>query len=342
MAVVFHHVAVYYRYLTTGVWSPPVTRFYQLIGPLGVSGFFIITGYLFWGRLIRDGGHAKWKSFYIGRLFRISPLYLVAVSTMLVLVVHSEHFHIVVPASKVAKELARWLSLGFLAGFTLDDNPLALVLMAGVTWSIQWEWFFYLSLPLIAFAARYERLRVPFLGVAYACCVICARLTPPPAWSHEYERLVALFLMGMLCATLGAHGGMRRLPDLVSSILIVVLAGSLFLVSEPYSFRAGLVLGCIFYLITSGSTLFGILTSRPARRLGDISYGIYLLQGLALAAVFSTTWAKTFALASPLHYWTCAFAAATLLLILATIAHVLIERPGIALGRRIARKHSTS
>lgn len=36
----------------------------------------------------------------------------------------------------------------------------------------------------------------------------------------------------------------------------------------------------LFHLLTSGATLFGLIELRAARRLGNISYGIYLLQGL--------------------------------------------------------------
>lgn len=43
-------------------------------------------------------------------------------------------------------------------------------------------------------------------------------------------------------------------------------------------------MGCFFYLVASGNTLGGLLTSRPARVLGTVSYSLYLLQGLVLFA----------------------------------------------------------
>jgi peptidoglycan/LPS O-acetylase OafA/YrhL len=95
------------------------------------------------------------------------------------------------------------------------------------------------------------------------------------------------------------------------------------------------LLGGAFFLIVSGCTLFGLLVSRPARRLGDISYGIYLLQGLALVAVLGSGFVHFTALASPLYYWSLVLLAEMALIAIATLAHVAIERPGIALGRHV-------
>lgn len=51
------------------------------------------------------------------------------------------------------------------------------------------------------------------------------------------------------------------------------------------------LLGAAFYLGSSGPILFGILTSQPARRLGDISYSVYLLLlGLALGRCLIARW----------------------------------------------------
>ena len=41
-----------------------------------------------------------------------------------------------------------------------------------------------------------------------------------------------------------------------------------------------------FVLVASGNTLFGALVSVPARILGQISYGIYLLHGILLYFIF--------------------------------------------------------
>jgi peptidoglycan/LPS O-acetylase OafA/YrhL len=51
-----------------------------LLGPFGVSMFFMITGYLFYSQLLKGKGRPNWKKLYIGRVFRIIPLYWFAVA----------------------------------------------------------------------------------------------------------------------------------------------------------------------------------------------------------------------------------------------------------------------
>jgi peptidoglycan/LPS O-acetylase OafA/YrhL len=88
-----------------------------------------------------------------------------------------------------------------------------------------------------------------------------------------------------------------------------------------------------FQLIISGVTLFGLLVSRPARRLGNISFGIYLLQGPVLAASFLVPGVRSAALASPLGHWVVMAVDAILLVLLSTATHAMIERPGVRLGK---------
>ena len=344
LAVVFHHIAYYPDYLRTGRFINPPSRFYTNLGPLGVSMFFMITGYLFWARMLRDEGQTDWIGLYVGRVFRIGPLYLVAVSAMLVIVFSRSRFHLEVPALRLVSQLAHWLLLGVLDGRSANGDANASLLLAGVTWSIQWEWFFYLSLPVLAFVARpmrrAGRRNFVFLMLAYLGCLMLSRLHLPVFWNHEAEKFVALFLVGMMAAALHAKGIRPSWGDRGLSVVALLLALPLFFVSYPYGFGPGLLLGGIFYLIASGCTLFGLLTCRPARRLGDVSYGIYLLQGLVLFAVFQASGLKEFALSSALRFWSCGLASCVLLVLLATLAHVAIEGPGIQLGRRVRARVS--
>jgi peptidoglycan/LPS O-acetylase OafA/YrhL len=94
-------------------------------------------------------------------------------------------------------------------------------------------------------------------------------------------------------------------------------------------------LGIVFYLIISGSSVFGLLLTRPARRLGDISYGIYLLQGIVLYFVFTLEPIRVIALASPALHWIVIGLCALLLMTLAAVTHHLIELPGIRLGKSV-------
>jgi peptidoglycan/LPS O-acetylase OafA/YrhL len=98
-----------------------------------------------------------------------------------------------------------------------------------------------------------------------------------------------------------------------------------------------LILATAFILVIGGADLFGLLLTRPAKRLGDISYGIYLLQGPVLYLVCAPPRFRAFAAGSALGHWTMTMIAATVLVLVATLTHILIERPGVRLGRRVMR-----
>src|SRR5580698_8480250 len=126
-----------------------------------------------------------------------------------------------------------------------------------------------------------------------------------------------------------------RLSDRAASVMALVLLASVFLFRNCYASGPVILLGVTFFLIISGCTVFGLLVSRPAIRLGDVSYGIYLLQGLALAAFFRPGMLRSLAIASPVYHWCLGLLSACVLIAVAVVAHAAIERPGIVLGKRV-------
>jgi peptidoglycan/LPS O-acetylase OafA/YrhL len=106
---------------------------------------------------------------------------------------------------------------------------------------------------------------------------------------------------------------------------------------STYTAGAAVLLGLAFYLIASGCSFFGLLTTRGARRLGNASYGIYLLQGLVLTLAFSIARARNIALGSAIGHWSMVLLCAVVLVGISAAAHIGIERTGIALGRRLVR-----
>jgi peptidoglycan/LPS O-acetylase OafA/YrhL len=97
-----------------------------------------------------------------------------------------------------------------------------------------------------------------------------------------------------------------------------------------------LMLGISFAFIgVFDATVFGVLLTVPARRLGNISYGIYLLQGPVFFLTFAFAPIRSLAPSSPLVHWAGVIIVATVLVLIATATHVLIERPGIKAGQMI-------
>ena len=335
LCVFFHHAATYQQYWRYGTWGYPPSRFYGLLGRDGVCVFFMITGFLFYSQLLKAKGRPDWKKLYIGRIFRILPLYWFAVALVLLGVVLHTGWHLNVSSPSLLAQLARWSAGGIFGKVPINGYADTARLIVYVTWSLRFEWIFYLSLIVLALPTQ-SRLIGLLLPPALLCMAIVLELLaaqPTPLI------LVALFLIGMSTAAFREANPGFRIRGVLSGIAVIIffiLSFDIF--PRLYRPLPLLMLGVAFFLIAIGEDLFGLLSSGPAKRLGNISYGIYLLQGPVFAATFAFSSIRAFELSSPIAHFCVSMLAATALIALATLAHAFIERPGIDLGRRLVSK----
>jgi peptidoglycan/LPS O-acetylase OafA/YrhL len=340
LSVFFHHAAAYHDYLQTGTWKSPASHFYLHVGPAGVAVFFMITGFLFYTQLLKVHGKPNWKKLYMGRAFRILPLYWFAVALVFIGVMIHTQGRLAVPPIQLFLEMVRW-SLGALfPEAPINGSAFATQITLDVTWTLRYEWFFYFSLVLIALATRWRwgRFLLPPVVLCVALLHEVLGLQGPGPWI-----CVALFGVGMSVAAVRCAWPQAVARGPVASIAAAIFWLATILVARDVVFRPVpvLCLGAFFLLIGLGTDLFGLLRTRPARRLGNISYGIYLLQGAVFAAASSFAPVRALALQSPLGHWAVALVEGIALVVLATLTHRLIERPGIELGRRLAAAEST-
>lgn len=337
--VFFAHATGYQVYLLGGPWGANPSVFYAQLGSVGVALFFMITSYLFWGKAaagaknVHDaGGYGRYLlSLYVSRLFRIAPLYYAVIAAMLVIVFAATGLHLAVTPVRFAKEIANWMALGLGSSVWINgyrEPPI----MTGVVWTLGWEWFFYLSLAFTSLAAFSRRLRLPFACLALLLAlafVIAGRAVTPMSY-------VALFSVGMVCASLPASAlPAGRTLSVASVVALVLLVAADFGIAASRPVLQILLLAVFFYLIIGGCDLFRLLRTRAAQRLGVISYGIYLTHGICLHVIFWIAPLRAFALRSTLQYWCVVLLAALAVTIVSSLCFVLIERPGIALGRAL-------
>lgn len=335
LSVFVFHLIVTHRFIETGVWAVPDSRFYALLGPVGVSLFFMITGFLFWKKMLHVKGRPRWIDLYIGRLLRIGPVYLFVVLVMFCIVFARTGFQLHEPIGVVAGSMFQWLALG-----AIDTQPdvngyRATHVLAGVTWTIAYEWAFYASLMATAYFARG---RTHFIFVLGALALSLAGKT----FLHiDAMGFAALFLLGMAVASL-LHENMKlRIPHALSSAMVLALMLAVFTTSRNgYETVTAILLAVVFYLVCSGTTIYGLLTTTSARRLGNISYSLYLMQGLVLTLVFAFTPVRDFAMASSQNYWVVGTVCAAVLLLGSALGYAFIERPGIALGKHIIERRN--
>lgn len=310
--VVLHHIDCFHSFVETGRWAPSQYYLWAL-GKYGVALFFMITAFLFWGK-IRNKENVDWISLYRGRVFRIAPMAifssLVAVTIITIYSSGTDGFFFNI------KNVIPWFDASifdFKPAFTNFKTPQ--VAMAGVTWSLKWEWMFYFLLPLL-FIFRNKGLEF-----SIAACALCFYILPQIYLKDAY--IWSYFAFGILCKELSL---IIRIDNRASSILALTALLVLF-ASEPglFSVTGTPLLAVIFLCVACGSDVFGSLSMRSSKRLGAISYSIYIMQGPVLFTSFMVM--KKY----NLQLYTMTSAALvtltfTLLCMLCSITYVLVEK----------------
>lgn len=327
LAVALHHSVIYHEFLTTGVWKYPPSAFYGLLGQIGVSFFFVISAYLFWGKLLSAKSSVDFPTLLLKRAFRIGPLYIVTIGVAMVLDVIDAQ----IDYSAFATYERAFFNLLFGVFGYVPLSSSGVFLLAGVTWTLPYEWLFYFSLPIVAIFSRHPiaRLGLPLALLAFSI------LMSVGGGGLTYCYL-GLFAGGMVCATLEAHALLVKVHRHALSAIALALLVYVFATYE-IAYAPVPMLLCIasFFLIVSGADFFGLLTANRSVRLGEISYGIYLLQGLAFALVFSVAPVRNFALDNASQYWLVILMTMVLLIFMALVAHLVVERPGVSLGNSL-------
>ena len=337
-AVFFHHYFLSTYSGKLGIPDPPPVPYYNFLGPAAVSGFFMITGYLFWSKILSRKGIMAWWQFFANRLFRIYPLYLVLILYYFMYACyHRDQTPAQDPAETVSQAL-QWLAFGAVGGPTPFLGQPGFMGLVGQTWTLSYEWMFYLSLPVLAGLARMGSCAAAVLGA-----LVLAYLHPAfLAWPAN--ALAADLLIGMAVAHLLAA---RPRTDLRSPLLSIIAVFTLVVAiarfSQPYQFETTALCGIVFLIVSCGNTMFGLLTTAGAKRLGNVSYSIYLLHGVVINLLSTIPRYHTNMYSHGLRYW-ATFAATYAIVVLASVAsYRLVELNGVALGRRFAdwleRKH---
>lgn len=336
ISVLFHHVAINHQLSTDGVWALPPSRFYANIGQIGVAMFFMITGFLFWVQMLETEGKPNFVKLYVGRIFRIFPVYLIlAIFTLLITAIYT-NWTLKVPVQQLSAELLRYLAGGIFQNITVNGYNVSDV-SVGVTWTLPWEWAFYASLAFTSFFARAKIVGILFpISILFICYAIELQK------SHEFAvSFILLFLSGMSVAALNSIKTIQfnqNTKFFMSFAFVIFISIALFAFDGMYSAVPILLLSIAFALIVFGADCFGLFSTTGAKRLGDVSYGIYLLQGPLLLVVFRPLGALVDAQNSALMHWSIATITAICLLAVATLIHIYVERPGMKLGKVVSHK----
>ncbi|MDX7952947.1 acyltransferase [Lichenihabitans sp. Uapishka_5] len=329
MCVFYHHFFITYQWKHTGRWEVPPTHLHNLMGGCSVVLFFMITGFLFFGRIKAARGAINLNAFFAGRVFRLLPVYGVTI-----VLIYAAALRVTGAPWSTALQpsFEPWI---FFQSTDIAGYPATNLIDAGVHWTLAYEWTFYLALPLLAFAwtkLRFEAWALFLLSVA---ALLVARLNPvlPPLQGL----FVAPFALGGLVGEIGRLPAIRRhAAGWMGTLVCAFAALTLFLSCDnPYSVFSYLILLFVFAPIACGNTLFGLLRTRTMLMLGEISYSLYMLHGLVLFGIYTLVLPDALSHAStPGRLFSLLLIASAGAIAAATLVHLAIERPALRLGRR--------
>jgi peptidoglycan/LPS O-acetylase OafA/YrhL len=337
--VFLHHSVIWYYFLRFHQWGFPPSRIYSHLEPTSVAFFFMITGFLFFSKLLdARGGTIDWVKLYIARVFRILPLYLVVVFTLFLIVAFLSGFVLHEPVVDIASQLIQWVAF-----MEPDVNGIGgtRLIVAGVVWSLAFEWLFYFALVFIAF---FLKIKTPVTIVLFAgMFLVLFGMVIYSFYPYLILERLSPFLGGIATAFVVRNQKIRKLA--VSRMASVVIALLLCVVvtefESVYEFLTLLCLSFVFAGIACGNTLFGVLTHKTSRLLGQVSYSIYLLHGLLLFVTFRFILGFPAASRlSPTVHWVVIAICGILLVILCSFTYYCIELPFINAASGVAKRLS--
>lgn len=331
LSVFFHHGVITYFFYQHGRWEPPPSTFFTLLGGVSINVFFMITGFLFWGKAIRSEGMIGYKTLLPSRIRRIAPAYMVSASLILIVIFWETGFEIREPIGNLLEKAAKLvLGLGLVpvVHHPINGVSAANTLGAGVFWTLAYEWRFYLALPLLALLLRKGVPRFIFYGAPLGVFVYVV------AFNFDRMPLQLLFLCGMLCA---AFNSVPAIRDGLTNNRYVYFAGLaaallIFWLPKASNSYASIFLQALFFValvhLREGTIAYRLLQTRPAKILGACSYSTYVLHGVLLhIGISAMSMFLPVKNATPLIFWTAITIIAVVVVFVSVLSYRYVEHP---------------
>lgn len=299
-----------------------VTQARVLNGYIGVTVFFVLSGFLITTLLLREAdqqGRASLRNFYIRRAFRIFPLY------YLVLAVN-----VLAVAAGFADDAGDFGAR--LVLFLTYLNEFASPGTFGHSWSLAIEEKFYFVWPLLAFAIPALWRWRPWIATVLSG--VCAAAGLAGGYLGTYAPIVFGCLVAIALHNPRSHTIVRKLAKpLPGAVLcaLVIAVGFASRTDSHIQVGFGAAFALVLPVLLIGPTWYrGWLSWTPLRFVGQRAYAIYLVHPL-IGSVIDTVLPKESTPLTVIHL-VLMFGGS---LLIAHALFVYFERPLIALGRRV-------
>ena len=260
-------------------------------GFVGVDVFFVISGFLITGKLLRESqqpGGLNITKFYAWRIRRLLPAALVAVAVItlvgLLLAAPLDRSDLAADGAASALSLANMRFIGSVDYFAATSSPSPFLHF----WSLSVEEQFYLVWPALILLLTWRgggsrRLIAALLiGVvaSFALSLWLTDASPARAFYLLPTRVWQLGVGGLL-ALIGLVGTSQRAGGIAwAGLAAIVVSGVALTADLPYPGLAALIPTAGAVALLYGGAASGgpvrLLTTAPLRFLGKISYSLYL------------------------------------------------------------------
>jgi peptidoglycan/LPS O-acetylase OafA/YrhL len=272
LVVAFQHAA--YRYVPRLHWE--ITQWFDP-GTYGVTVFFLVSGYIVPASLTRTGDVRK---FWISRLFRIYPLWIVASTAIVVLAV---------------TDVAEWRTglpdlapgTAVLAHVTMLQDLLFVPSVINVLWTLSYEMAFYL-LVVALFTARVHTRPAP-IAVAFALGAVAFGSLLPVAGLSQAAGVdvIATVVAVALVAAIGCAISGRTAVRTAGALLGGVLAVALVTVNGRVGPWQGLAIMATMF---TGTAIYQAERGQAGRRGVAVVAAVVLTCSVAAGVWHSRTW----------------------------------------------------
>ena len=333
-----HYHALFHRWTLEGGLTAHLSFFLWSIGHSGVDLFFVLSGFLIYGSVIT--GHTPYLKYMGRRAWRIYPTFLAVFAVYLVL------SHFFPGENKIPSGLAS-SSVYILENLLLLPGLFSITPLITVAWSLSYEIFYYLLIPLIVIGLGLRRwspraCATFFAGLAAAYTAYCAFGPHPRLQLIMFISGILLFEAFRLFPDDAAEGSTWK-RDLLGLAALLACAPAAYLLGDAgrgwflkVVVQFHLFLVFLFACFRSKSFLGRLFSGRFIRYLGNMSYSYYLVHGLTLKFIALLLGRFLPENTSGLIYWLALPAAFAATWISSTLLFVLVEKRAQARPHRHA------
>ena len=292
-------------------------------GSGGVPVFFLLSGFCIHYSTARRPTAFRPGKFVARRFFRLYPAYLASMA----LILAANHFNPNYPTTgrNVAAHLLLVHNLVSPVTFTGIDPPY---------WSLGVEWQYYLLYAAGLWAAAGRRVRFgPVTAVAAALALAAAAVATAVLPAQGFRLLLVVGAFNWCLGAWLAERYVAGRPPLVSVRVGAVVGGAVVLAASGSAGRvfwdmlgwAVFAAAVLDAWVRRGTRL----AVRPVVWLGAVSYSLYLLHFWVLIWIVPTT------VSADAQFVIAVAAGGAASVAAAAVGYYAVERPGVALGRRL-------